>query len=156
MNLMQQVPSPVFAYISSLVCMFNVAWLLTWIMCTVRMCRNSGNGCLQVQTVVTTYSYSLLNCCYLQGISSITWRDQSPCLSSPEIMKHPVSVTLVHPCMNEKTGITQLCNLFGQQFNTLDWVAKYYWLSHLKLQINKKNIIKDFYSLFEHVVAFST
>ena len=54
-------------------------------------------------------------------------------------MEHPISVTLVHPCMNEEAGVTELGNLSGQQFHTLDWVAKNYGLIHLKLKVNEVN-----------------
>ena len=49
-------------------------------------------------------------------------------------MEHPISMTLVHPCMNEKAGVIEVSDLLGQQLHTLNRVAKNYCLIHLQLK----------------------
>ena len=41
-------------------------------------------------------------------------------MAIPEVMEHPVPVTLEHLCMDIEAGVPQLSNLLGQQLNSVD------------------------------------
>lgn len=50
--------------------------------------------------------------------------DKIAAQSGPEIVKDPVSVCLGHAGVNVVTAVAQLCNLLGQQLDTLGRVAE--------------------------------
>jgi len=64
----------------------------------------------------------------------LTWSNQMPSGSVTKFVKDTISVRLLHFRVNVITRIPEFRNLFGQQFHTVDRVAKDNALINLKLR----------------------
>lgn len=61
-----------------------------------------------------------------------------PCRTIAELVKHAVSVSLLHLGVNVITRIAKFRNLLGKQFHTVDRVAKYNTL--VDFQLGKQGV----------------
>ena len=74
-------------------------------------------------------------------ITPLTWTYEIATETLSEVMKHSVSMLLIHFGVNIETRVAELSYLLGKQFHSLRRIAEYYRLIYLQL-LNDNTTIK--------------
>ena len=105
----------------------------------------SKDGCIKDKTaiIIPMFEYNKSNHFKPEPIiiTPLTWTYEIATETLSEVMKHSVSMLLIHFGVNIETRVAELSYLLGKQFHSLRRIAEYYRLIYLQL-LNDNTTIK--------------